>query len=132
MLTPEERALLTDVQDHLLELYVLKEQASNKKDWDRVDLESVRKMGSRHRICSEAKQRATGAGLTMLGQCPAPAPRARRICLRLLPDTFPPSAGVTAGTPWLTLRSSSSRSKRSWRPWSASGSACTVAAANRT
>ena len=36
MLTPEERALLTDVQDHLLELYVLKEQASNKKDWDRV------------------------------------------------------------------------------------------------
>jgi hypothetical protein len=38
MLTPEERALLTDVQDHLLELYVLRRQASNKKDWDRVDL----------------------------------------------------------------------------------------------
>jgi hypothetical protein len=36
MLTPEERALLTDVQDHLLELYVLKEQASNKNDWNRV------------------------------------------------------------------------------------------------
>ena len=28
MLTPEERALLTDVQDRLLELYVLKEQAN--------------------------------------------------------------------------------------------------------
>ena len=65
----------------------------------------------------------------MLGQCPAPVPRARRICLRLLPDTFPAFAGVTAGTPWLTSRSSSSRSKRSWRPWSASGSACTAAGA---
>src|SRR3954454_15344899 len=41
---------------------------------ERPDLESVGKMGSRHRSCSEAKQRATGAGLTMLGQCPAPTP----------------------------------------------------------
>ena len=37
MLTPEERALLVDVQDRLLELYVLREQASKNKDWRRVD-----------------------------------------------------------------------------------------------
>ncbi len=37
MLTPEERALLVDIQDRLLELYVLREQASKAKDWRRVD-----------------------------------------------------------------------------------------------
>ena len=37
MLTQEERALLVDVQDRLLELYVLREQASKDKDWRRVD-----------------------------------------------------------------------------------------------
>ena len=37
-------------------------------------LESVRKMSSRYRNCFGAKQRASGAGLTMLGQCLAPAP----------------------------------------------------------
>jgi hypothetical protein len=37
MLTKEERALLVDVQDRLLELYVLKEQASKDRDWERVD-----------------------------------------------------------------------------------------------
>jgi len=38
MLTPEERALLVDVQDRLLELYVLREHASRNEDWQRVDL----------------------------------------------------------------------------------------------
>jgi hypothetical protein len=37
MLTPEERALLVDVQDLLLELYVLRERASKDQDWRRVD-----------------------------------------------------------------------------------------------
>jgi hypothetical protein len=37
ILTQEERALLVDVQDRLLELYVLREQASKDRDWDRVD-----------------------------------------------------------------------------------------------
>src|SRR3954449_8651274 len=57
-------------------------------------------MGSRHRSCSEAKQRATGAGLTMLGQCPAPARRARRIFLRLLARHLP---RVRRGDGWDTL-----------------------------
>jgi hypothetical protein len=38
MLTHEERALLVDVQDRLLELYVLREHASRNKDWERLDL----------------------------------------------------------------------------------------------
>ena len=37
MLTQEERALLVDVQDRLLELYVLRERASKDNDWRRVD-----------------------------------------------------------------------------------------------
>ena len=37
MLTQEERALLVDVQDRLLELYVHREQASKRRDWQRVD-----------------------------------------------------------------------------------------------
>jgi hypothetical protein len=37
MLTPEERALLVEVQDRLLELYVNREQASKRRDWQRVD-----------------------------------------------------------------------------------------------
>ena len=37
MLTPEERALLVEVQDRLLELYVVREQASKDKDWDHVN-----------------------------------------------------------------------------------------------
>jgi len=37
MLTLEERALLVDVQDRLLELYVHREQASKNRDWKRVD-----------------------------------------------------------------------------------------------
>lgn len=37
MLTQEERALLVDVQDRLLELYVLRERASKENDWERVD-----------------------------------------------------------------------------------------------
>jgi len=37
MLTQEERALLVDVQDRLLELYVLREQASKDQDWKRLD-----------------------------------------------------------------------------------------------
>jgi hypothetical protein len=37
MLTQEERALLVDVQDRLLELYVLREQASKDKDWKRLN-----------------------------------------------------------------------------------------------
>ena len=37
MLTQEERALLIDVQDRLLELYVLRERASKENDWRRVD-----------------------------------------------------------------------------------------------
>jgi hypothetical protein len=36
MLTNEERALLTDVQDRLLELYVLRKRASQNRDWVRV------------------------------------------------------------------------------------------------
>ena len=37
MLTPEERALLIEVQDRLLELYVDREQASKNRDWARVN-----------------------------------------------------------------------------------------------
>ena len=37
MLTQEERALLVEVQDRLLELYVHREQASKTRDWQRVD-----------------------------------------------------------------------------------------------
>jgi hypothetical protein len=37
MLTQEERALLVEVQDRLLELYVHREQASKTRDWKRVD-----------------------------------------------------------------------------------------------
>jgi hypothetical protein len=37
MLTQEERALLVDVQDRLLELYVFRERASKENDWRRVD-----------------------------------------------------------------------------------------------
>jgi len=37
MLTPEERALLVDVQDRLLELYVLRERATKNMDWRLVD-----------------------------------------------------------------------------------------------
>jgi hypothetical protein len=37
MLTQEERALLVDVQDRLLELYVHREQASKDQDWKRLD-----------------------------------------------------------------------------------------------
>ena len=37
MLTPQERALLVDVQDRLLELYVFRERATKNRDWQRVD-----------------------------------------------------------------------------------------------
>jgi hypothetical protein len=37
MLTQEERALLVEVQDRLLELYVHREQASKTRDWKRID-----------------------------------------------------------------------------------------------
>jgi hypothetical protein len=37
MLTQEERALLVDVQDRLLELYVFRERASKDRDWEQVD-----------------------------------------------------------------------------------------------
>lgn len=37
MLTQEERALLVDVQDRLLELYVSRERASKEQDWRQVD-----------------------------------------------------------------------------------------------
>jgi hypothetical protein len=36
MLTPEERALLTDMQDQLIELYVAKDEAAGREDWGRV------------------------------------------------------------------------------------------------
>ena len=36
MLTPEERALLTDMQDQLIELYVAKDEAAGREDWSRV------------------------------------------------------------------------------------------------
>jgi len=37
MLTPQERDLLVDVQDRLLELYVLREQANQNRDWRRLN-----------------------------------------------------------------------------------------------
>ena len=37
MLTQEERALLVEVQDRLLELYVHREQTSKTRDWKRID-----------------------------------------------------------------------------------------------
>ena len=41
MLTPEERALLTDTQDRLIELFVRRDEAVRAADWFRVrDLES--------------------------------------------------------------------------------------------
>ena len=36
MMTPEERALLTDIQDQLIELYVAKDEAAGCEDWSRV------------------------------------------------------------------------------------------------
>jgi hypothetical protein len=36
MLTPEERALLTEQQDRLIELYVAQEEAAMAHDWRRV------------------------------------------------------------------------------------------------
>jgi len=36
MLTLEERALLTDMQDQLIELYVAKDEAVGREDWGRV------------------------------------------------------------------------------------------------
>ena len=36
MMTPEERALLTDIQDQLIELYVAKDEAAGREDWSRV------------------------------------------------------------------------------------------------
>ena len=35
MLTPEERALLIEQQDRLIELLVLKQEASEAEDWER-------------------------------------------------------------------------------------------------
>jgi hypothetical protein len=35
MLTPEERALLIEQQDRLIELLFLKQEASNAQDWER-------------------------------------------------------------------------------------------------
>ncbi len=37
MLTPDERDLLTDIQDRLLELYVMREWASKAGQWERVE-----------------------------------------------------------------------------------------------
>jgi hypothetical protein len=36
MLTPEERALATDMADRLIELYVERDEARTDKDWDRA------------------------------------------------------------------------------------------------
>ncbi len=36
MLTPEEHALLTDIQDRLIELYVLREYANKTGDAERI------------------------------------------------------------------------------------------------
>ena len=36
MLSPEERAFLTDKQDQLIELLVLQDEAKMAEDWDRV------------------------------------------------------------------------------------------------
>jgi hypothetical protein len=36
MLTPDERALMTEQQDHLIELYVSQEEAAVAHDWRRV------------------------------------------------------------------------------------------------
>jgi hypothetical protein len=36
MLTPEERALLTEQQDQLIELYVEQKEATRAADWSRV------------------------------------------------------------------------------------------------
>jgi hypothetical protein len=36
MLTPEERALLTDTQDRLINLFVQHDEAIRAEDWDRV------------------------------------------------------------------------------------------------
>jgi hypothetical protein len=37
MLTPQERALLVDVQDRLLELYVFRERATKNMNWQLVN-----------------------------------------------------------------------------------------------
>jgi hypothetical protein len=36
MLSPAERALLTEKQDRLIELFVLHDEATKAEDWDRV------------------------------------------------------------------------------------------------
>jgi hypothetical protein len=47
MLTPEERALLTETQDRLIDLLVQQDEAKTAEDWDRVrelktEIEDVR------------------------------------------------------------------------------------------
>ena len=88
----------------------------------------VRVTGAVLRQSSVRVERGSPCWANAPHQHPEPGGSAFAFC----PTSSPRPAGVTAGTPWLTSRSSSSRSKRSWRPWSASGSACTAAAANRT
>ena len=36
MLTPEERALVTEIQDRLIELFVLQDEATRAEDWGQV------------------------------------------------------------------------------------------------
>jgi hypothetical protein len=53
MLTQEERALLVDVQDRLLELYVLRERATKEHEWrlvDSIDAEIVKVEAKREEI----------------------------------------------------------------------------------
>ena len=55
MLTPEERALLTDIQDHLIELYVAKDEAAVRTDWNRTR-ELQREIDHLTEQCDEIRQ----------------------------------------------------------------------------
>ena len=61
MLTPEERALIIDIQDQLIELYVAKDEASGREDWGRVhELEQTIDHVSEQ--CDEVRKIADEAG----------------------------------------------------------------------
>ena len=58
MLTPEERALLTEVSDRLIDLFVQRDEACKDEDWGRADalqdaIDQVRE--ERRRVMEDAE-----------------------------------------------------------------------------
>jgi hypothetical protein len=61
MLTPEERALITDMQDQLIELYVAKDEAAGREDWGRMH-EPEQTIDHVSERCGEIRKVADEAG----------------------------------------------------------------------